>query len=259
VTSAPHDWLDELHGLREQGLALQARLREGAADSSRAELQARLDALRQQIADLVLAPPAPPAARPSTRLLAACLGLVLLVGAAGYAWKGQPEAISPAPPPDRTEAMVAGLARRLQQQPEDAQGWTMLGRSYLVLGRHEASVEAYRKALALRPEDADLMADLADALASQQEGSLEGEPAALIERALTLAPDHLKALALSGTRALRLGDKATAIRHWLRLQSMAPAEHPLRALAEQGLAEARKPSDSANSPPSTGAASAPHS
>lgn len=259
MTSAPHDLTDQLQGLREQGLALQARLREGADDSSRAELQRQLDALRQHIADLVLAPPAPPAAWPSARLLAACLSLVLLVAAAGYAWKGQPEAISPAPPPDRTEAMVAGLARRLQQQPEDVQGWTMLGRSYLVLGRHDASVDAYRKALALRPDDADLMADLADALASQQQGSLEGEPAALIERALTLAPDHLKALALSGTRALRQGDATAAIRHWQRLQSLAPAEHPLRILAEQGLVQARKPSGSASSPPPTGAASAPHS
>lgn len=241
------DQQQALQALRAQGLALQARLDGGAtADQGEGEgedpaaLQARLDRLRQQIADQVLAPPPAPLPQASRRLLAACLGLVLLVGASGYAWKGQPEAIAPEAPPDRTEAMVAGLAQRLEKQPGDAAGWAMLGRSYLVLGRSEASIAAYRRALALRPEDADLMADLADVLASGQQGSLEGEPAALLQRALQLAPDHLKALALSGTRALRQGDKAGAIRHWQRLQDLAPAEHPLRELAVQGLAEANK-------------------
>lgn len=234
---------EALQALRRQGLALQAQLNASAAAADSedpAALQARLDRLRQDIADQVLAPPPAPLPRPSRHVLAACLGLVLMVGAGGYAWKGQPEAISPEAPPDRTEAMVAGLARRLEKQPEDAAGWAMLGRSYLVLGRNEPSIAAYRRALALRPDDADLMADLADVVASSQQGSLEGEPATLLQRALQIAPDHLKALALSGTRALRQGDTAGAIRHWQRLQDLAPAEHPLRELAVQGLAEARR-------------------
>lgn len=253
---------EELQALRRQGLALQAQLSSSATAGESADhtaLQARLDRLHQEIADQVLAPPPAPLPRPSHRLIAACMSLVLLFGAGGYAWKGQPEAISPEAAPDRTEAMVAGLARRLQQQPEDAAGWAMLGRSYLVLGRSEPSIAAYRRALALRPEDADLMADLADVMASGQQGSLEGEPAALLQRALQIAPDHLKALALSGTRALRQGDAAGAIRHWQRLQDIAPAEHPLRELAVQGLVAARAQGPRAPAaPPSTpaGAASA---
>ncbi len=266
MSAAPYEWPPELQALRARGLSLQDRLQAQAAagEAPAAELQAQLQALRQDIADLVLTPPPAPVARPSTRLLAACLGFVLLLGAAGYAWKGQPEAISPAPPPDRTEAMVQGLARRLQQQPEDVQGWSMLGRSYLVLGRHEASVKAYRQALALRPEDPDLMADLADALASQQQGSLEGEPAELMARALARDPQHLKALALSATRAERAGDRASARALWLQVQRAAPDEHPLRALAEQRLAEAatqpaERSADKPNRAPTQPAASAPQS
>ncbi|RVT88729.1 tetratricopeptide repeat protein [Inhella crocodyli] len=226
-----------LQALRAQGLALQARLRQ-AQDPERAPLQAELDALQQRILALVLAPPPP---RLPARLVAGCVAVVLAVGAAGYAWKGHPEAIDPAPPPDRTEEMVQRLAARLQQQPDDANGWAMLGRSYLVLGRPTESVTAYRRALALRPDDADLLADLADVLASHQGGSLEGEPARLLAHALAQQPEHLKTLALLGTLAYRQGDKATAIRHWERLQALAPAEHPLRQLADQGLAAARAP------------------
>lgn len=239
-----HEQMQELLELRTQGLALLAKIEQTRKQTEHsaetAALESQWATLQQKIADLVLAAPPAPTPRPSKRLLATCLGLVLAVGAAGYAWKGQPEAISPAAPPDRTEAMVEGLARRLQQQPEDARGWAMLGRSYLVLGRTEPSIAAYRRALALRPDDADLMADLADVLASHQQGSLEGEPAALLQQALQIAPEQLKALALSGTRALRSGDPATAIRYWERLQTLAPADHPLREMAQQGLAEARK-------------------
>ncbi len=228
-----------LQTLRAQGLALQARLSAATGPEHaalRAELQAALDALQQRILAVVLAPPPP---RLPGRLVAACVAGVLAVGAAGYAWKGQPSALNPSPPPDRTEEMVQRLAARLEQQPNDANGWAMLGRSYLVLGRPAESVAAYRRAIALYPDDADLLADLADVLASSQGGSLEGEPAQLLAHALKQQPDHLKTLALLGTLAYRQGDQATAIRHWERLQALAPAEHPLRQLADQGLSAAR--------------------
>lgn len=219
--------VEELRALREQGLALKAQNAAGA----NAE---RLAQLERRIVDLVLAPEPPRAPR---RLLWACAGFALLVAAAGYAWKGSPGAINPAPPPDRTEEMVQRLATRLQQQPDDAKGWAMLGRSYAVLGRQEESLTAYQKALALNPEDAGLLADLADVRATQQGGSLEGEPAELLDKALRLDPKHTKALALAGTRALRAGDLPGAQRHWQALLDSAPPEHPLRESVRQSLAQ----------------------
>jgi len=214
----------ELEALRAQGLALRAA---GAP----AEQQA---ALERRIVDAVLTPP--PARAPS-RLLAACLLGALLLAAAGYAWKGSPGALNPSPPPDRTEEMVQRLATRLQAQAQDPAGWAMLGRSYAVLGRMDEALAAYRKALEQDSGNADLLADFADVRATGQGGSLEGEPAELLARALEINPDALKALALAGTRALRAGDRAQARLHWERLLKVAPEAHPLRGMAERGLAE----------------------
>lgn len=168
-------------------------------------------------------------ARPSTRLRLGLAGLVLAVGLAVYAWVGAPGAwqVGPGstapgsqPPHEMADAqfsaMADQLAERLRQQPDDAEGWAMLARSYTVLGRHDEALPAFRRLLALRPQDAQAHADLADALGAAQGRSLEGEPERLIERALQLEPDNVKALALAGTIALQRGEAATAQRHWER-------------------------------------------
>ena len=161
--------------------------------------------------------------RPTRRLLVAVLAFVLLVAAAGYAWYGRPDAWR-GPPPEaaaaagspeaQIAAMVGQLEERLKSQPDDAQGWTMLGRSYSVLGRYAEADQAYRKVIALRPTDAQAWADRADALAMANGRRLQGEPETLIARALELDPRNLKALALAGTVAFDRADYATAARLW---------------------------------------------
>ncbi|HCF18555.1 MAG TPA: c-type cytochrome biogenesis protein CcmI, partial [Rhodospirillum rubrum] len=61
----------------------------------------------------------------------------------------------PAAERERIEVMVDGLASRLADQPDDADGWMMLGRSRIVLGQPDAAAEAYGRAVALRPDDLD--------------------------------------------------------------------------------------------------------
>lgn len=66
-------------------------------------------------------------------------------------------------------AMVQGLEQRLAGTPGDADGWAMLARSHAVLGDPARAVPAFRKALALRPDDAGLQAELAAVLAQAPE------------------------------------------------------------------------------------------
>src|SRR4051794_18529912 len=61
------------------------------------------------------------------------------------------------------ESMVARLASRLEQQPDDAEGWTRLGRSYMVLGQPAKARDAYSRAASLRPDDAALAQALTEA------------------------------------------------------------------------------------------------
>ena len=124
---------------------------------------------------------------------------------------------------EQIDAMIARLAARLEKEPQDAKGWVMLARAQLVMGRFDRASAAYAKSTALLPNDAQLLADYADALAMAQGGRLFGKPEQLVARALRLDPNNAKALALAGTIAFGDKDYALAIRHWQRLRALLPA------------------------------------
>lgn len=86
--------------------------------------------------------------------------------------------------------LIARLETRLAAEPEDAQGWQLLGRTRLSLGEFRRAAEALRRATALRPGEPTSLVALAEATAMARGGSLVGEPTDLIERALRIAPRH---------------------------------------------------------------------
>jgi len=124
----------------------------------------------------------------------------------------------------QVEAMVTQLAQRLREQPDDAQGWELLARSYTVLERPADAAAAYARAVALQPDDARLRADYADVLASAEDGSLQGAARAQIDAALALDPKLPKALALAGSAAVQRGDKAQAVVLWEQLAAQLPPD-----------------------------------
>ncbi len=137
------------------------------------------------------------------------------------------------------EGMVEQLASRLRQNPEQPEGWAMLGRSYGALARFGDAAQAFANAVARRPDDAGLLADYADALAMAQGRRLQGEPETIIARALKADPANLKALALAGSAAFENKDYAAAIQYWERiLPSLPPDSEGARSI-QAGIAEAR--------------------
>lgn len=195
-----------------------------------------------------------PPARPSTRLIAALAGFVLVFSVAGYAvlgnragWSVEPgqggggAAAASAPiTAEQIDAMVQRLADRLKQQPDDAEGWTMLGRSYSILGRFDEAVPAFQRLVALRPQDAQAHADLADAMGSAAGGNLQGEPARLIDKALQLDPRNLKALALAGSLAFNQGQAAEALRRWEAALALAEPGSEMAQQLQGVVEEARR-------------------
>ena len=121
------------------------------------------------------------------------------------------------------DAMIARLAARLEKNPQDAKGWVMLARAQAVLGRFEEASTAYAKSVEIFPDDAQLLADYADALAMAGGRRLQGEPEQLVKRALRADPNNAKALALAGTIAFDNKDYALAVKHWERLRSSIPS------------------------------------
>ena len=158
-------------------------------------------------------------------------------GASGGGVSGGAEA---APTREQVEALVAKLAERMQGRPDDAEGWLMLARSQMMLGRLPEALAAFERLIQLRPDDANTLVDYADALAVKNGRSLEGEPLRLIERALKLEPDHLKALALAGSAAFNRQDDIKAVLYWDRAVNIGPAEHEIVQMARDGAAAARE-------------------
>ncbi|MBB3120952.1 c-type cytochrome biogenesis protein CcmI [Pseudoduganella violacea] len=214
--------------------------------------RAALRELERRVAEETQANPAP-RAMPPQRWTALLLALLLPLGAAAlYFQVGRPVAALPAvPPPTVVEqghaddggpdmnALVQGLAERLRHQPEDSDGWRMLARSYTALGRYREAAQAYSRLNTLQPNDADTLADYADALASAEDGKLAGQPERLIARALAIDPKHVKALALSGSAAFARADFAAAVRQWQALLPFVPPDSPFAESTRAGIATAQ--------------------
>src|SRR5688572_7917086 len=148
--------------------------------------QARLELQRRLLEDADephRGTPAPEA--PRSGLTAGVIGVMVPLAAVGlYVLLGTPAALSPDARVPVTQEQVIGMVEklraRLEQKPDDAKGWLMLARSYLVLGRHAEAVRAFERAGAVVDADASLLAQYAEALARAADGKLAGKPAATV-------------------------------------------------------------------------------
>jgi cytochrome c-type biogenesis protein CcmH len=198
-----------------------SELAEADYQEARAEIQRRLieDA---SLEDAQLVAPG----HPKLTLVVLLIALPLL-GAGLYAWLGNPAALDQLQRRDFSqqdvEKMVAGLAAKLENEPDNLQGWAMLARSYKAMRRPAEAERAYEKAFALVEQDPQLLADYADLLASKT-GDLSGRPEELIAKALQIDPDHLQSLWLAGTAAFNRADYAKAVEHWQRAQRQLPPD-----------------------------------
>ena len=112
------------------------------------------------------------------------------------------------------EKLVKNLHTKMLENPENAQGWYMLGRSYMMMQRFDGAIEAYDNLLRLQPEDPDVMLMLADALSMKQQGKMEGRPETLINAALEKVPNNTTALWLSGMALEQSGRLQEALVRW---------------------------------------------
>ncbi|MGQ0697553.1 MAG: c-type cytochrome biogenesis protein CcmI [Panacagrimonas sp.] len=178
-------------------------------------------------------------------LLSGVLGVFLLAAAVlGYfgsgSWKVQQQvAAGPGAgnlKPESVEAMVDTLARRLEQNPQDVNGWALLGRSYFVMGRYADAAKAYATGSKLVGEqEPDLLVDEGEALGLARDRDLLGRPQELFAAALALAPRHGKALWYAGLAAEQAGNEPQARAHWVELSKQElPPE--LRAVLDERLA-----------------------
>ncbi len=137
------------------------------------------------------------------------------------------------------EANVAALAKRLETNPSDGPGWSMLARSYSSMEKYPEASNAYAKATALAPNDADLLAEYAFANAMANGRRLQGKSLELVNKALKLDPENLKALELAGSAAFQAKDYKQAIEYWQRLLKKMPPNSEVAESVNKRLEEAK--------------------
>lgn len=235
--------------LRDQASELEADLNnqlltQEAFEQGRRELQVRLlDEVKTT--DAPVAKPRNPA-----RALAIVLAIVVpLSSFALYTVIGQPKAMLPQDQLAskdngefgviRSETALQELEAKLAKNPENPDGWLVLGRSYAELQRYPDAVRAYKKLVELVPNEAQIWTNYADALAMSNNQSLLGEPTKLIDKALALDPENVTALALGGSAAMERGDYVAAVTHWQKLLSLLPPDYQDIQMIKDGLAQAR--------------------
>lgn len=214
-------------------------LKEGSLEQEQYE-SSLIELEQQLLQDIPEEDPARPVR--AERSKPAMIAVLISIPAAAiglYAWLGSPQALNyqyaqtmpqnphangmPANGQQKTLSvaeMVGKLEQRMKQNPKDAKGWNMLARSYIYLREYKKAVGAYEKLVQLVPNHPQILSDYADVIGVTQGGSLKGKPHELLQKALTLDPNNLKALWLSGTYYYQQKEYKRAIQLWQRLQTM---------------------------------------
>lgn len=173
-------------------------------------------------------------ARPA--FVAAAVGVVLVLGggAALYPTWSTWSWAKPIDDVSTPAGMVGRLARRLEEQPEDLDGWLTLGRSYAQLGQYPLAAKAYRRADHLAGgRNGDALAGLAEALLLGEQSDLAGEAGRLVEKALQIEPRSFKALFYGAVAALERGENQLARNRFQLLLTGDPTPEVRRLIEQQ--------------------------
>lgn len=188
------------------------------------------------------APDAMPRTGARWRRVLILLAVPVIAGAL-YLWLGDPGALntgrdelsarlraSDGPPDAAADAHVRDeLQRHLRRHPDDARAWVLQARLDMRAQRFEQAVAGYERALrdaAKTALDAGVWVEYAEARGMQQGGTLAGAPRQLVDKALSLNPDHPQALDLAGSAAWEAGEFALVVTHWRRLLAQIPESTP---------------------------------
>jgi cytochrome c-type biogenesis protein CcmH len=170
----------------------------------------------------------------ATLIIAAAAGLYPLWST--WDWHREPPRQSVAASPEVT-AMVVKLEKHLHDQPDDLQGWLMLGRSYLTLERLDEGIVAFDHAEQLgNGKNLEAILGLGEALSLRAGGDITPQVAKLFEAGVALAPDDARALLYSGFAAAARGDAALARSRWLAVKAQNPPP-PVMQMLDQRIAE----------------------
>ena len=201
---------------------------------SDAEWQQSRDELSMRLLEDTSAQDDPVAKQEKPALWTAVLVAVALpLSAVGmYMWVGEPDALNPMAvqstdkvDPTQLLQMAESLAQKLNDKPDNLQGWVMLGRTYRTLEKFDASVQAYDRALKLSADD-DLKLERVEVLAMKSQGNFDGEPWNVIRDILQRDPQNYGALLMAGSASYSHEKYADALKYWQQARKPLAADNP---------------------------------
>ena len=246
VIPAAHDlavYRDQLAELERDAAA--GHISAADAEAARNEISRRMLAARGAAA------PAAEGGSAGRQRAVAALALVLVPGlaAAAYAVNGRPD-MPAAPLADRLDravergdfpAMVARVEQHLQANPDDANGWAVLGPAYRRLGRDADAANAYTRLLRIRGPNADAFADLGEALVAANDGLVSAQARAAFDEALKLNARQPKARFYRTLADEQTGDRGKALEGWKALLADTPADAGWKGAVEERIAALENP------------------
>ncbi len=239
--------------IKTQLAELEADLESGRLDQAQ-YLAARQDLERELLADLSAASAAGGEAGVRGGRWAALVLIVLIPGLTVGLYQtigtqeiipllaqgGTAPAKAPAQGAHSLEEMVERLAERLRQEPDNAEGWVMLARSYTSMERFGDAAVAYARAHSLVGDQPGLLADYADALVMANGREFTDQAGGLLLKALETDPGNVKALWLTGHWKNQTGDYADAVRYWQRAAEQLPPGGEDALVIAQQIRQARE-------------------
>lgn len=136
-------------------------------------------------------------------------------------------------------AALESLISRLSTNPNDIEGWVMLGRTYSSMERYTEASNTYAKIVELVPDNPQILSEYARALAMKNQGTLAGKPTELLYQALKIDPQFPPALALAGHAEFEQEHYAQASAHWEKLLASIPSDAPMAKSIRDSIAEAK--------------------
>lgn len=228
------------------------------AHAARIEIQRRMLAAGPEDGSGGTEKPARPRPRGSVAVIAAiavavpagAVGLYLYLGSPGapgqpFAERGTATAGADAEAGDQEglRAVVGRLAERLLRNPDDLNGWLLLARSYMTLEHYDDAANAFRRAMGLSDNRADIAAGYAEAVALGDGGPITPEVRQIFEGVFAAEPGNTKARYYLGLAKAQQGDVRGALQDWVDLRVLSPPDAPWHPVLEQQIERAARALD----------------
>ena len=128
--------------------------------------------------------------------------------------------------PGEMRKMIERLAKRLETEPDNLQGWSLLGQSYSSVADYDNAANAFQQALKLTPDDTDLLMSFGESLVLGSGNQVVPAAREAFEKALKINPQHMGSRFYLAEFQLQSGNMKGAMDGWLKLVADSPADAP---------------------------------